>query len=84
MKKTTYERLQNGTRIVAGIIEKNDNAGRQYYNVFVRWKQGQNKVERTDFTTIYNRELAIKNSYNMLEQAENELNKGVQNDNNKY
>lgn len=77
MKKMTYERLQNGTRIVAGIIEKTDNTGRQYYNVFVRWKQGQSKIERTDFTTIYNRELAIKNSYNMLEQAGNELNKGV-------
>jgi hypothetical protein len=77
MKETTYERLQYGTRIVAGIIEKTDKTGRQYYNVFVRWKQGQNKVERTDFTTIYNRELAIENSYNMLEQAGDELTKGV-------
>lgn len=71
MKKITYERLQGcpGVRIVAGILEKCTQDGKKYFNVFVWWKQGGHKIERTDFRTIHDRQKAIENSYTMLEQA---------------
>lgn len=76
MKKITYERLQGcpGIRIVAGYIEKTDSNGDTYFNVFCRYKAGNDKVEHTDFTTLHSREQAIKNSRTMLDMAVAELN----------
>ena len=76
MKKIkTYERIQDQIHFVAGIIEKLGNGGLKYYNVFVRWKDGANKIERTDFRTIYDRQKAIENSQTMLEQCSFEYSK---------
>ena len=71
----TFERIQNQIHFVAGIIEKMGNNGLKYYNVFVRWKDGANKIEQGDTRTIYDRQKAIENSQTMLEQVAFEYNK---------
>lgn len=74
MKKIkTYERIQNGIKLVAGIIEKTDNQGRKWYNVFCKYKLGHNKIEQGDTRTIHDRQKALENSYTLLEQVAFEL-----------
>lgn len=70
MKKIkTYERLQGGVRIVAGILEKKNKAGKTFYQVFCRYTLVKQKTEYTDFRPIYDRQKAIENSQTMLEQV---------------
>lgn len=70
MKKIkTYERLQGGVRIVAGIIKKENKVGKTFYQVFCRYTLVKQKTEYTDFRPIYDRQKAIENSQTMLEQV---------------